>query len=177
MSNRMLCLVNGTLPLGSKNDYRLLRSGNVLIRSRFVLLHSSPVHTFCPAYLDSHLSGLFIVYMSCPIGKGIGETQLAEATNNGNASISVIETGKMEPDAINLSLIANKLQKSLTYFIPPYARIFSSLGGLNDDDIELINQFWRMSKGPRKLVIGQVDPLQSRLRRIVHSSKGICSAI
>ena len=80
----------------------------------------------------------------------VSQTQLAEAIYKRRASISEMETGKMIPDVIDLSLIADKLQKPITYFFPPYAKVFSSSGELKEDEIELIQQFRRISDSDRK---------------------------
>ena len=51
--------------------------------------------------------------------KGLTQAELAEYIYRRRATVSDIETGKIEPDAGTLALLSAALDKPITYFYPP----------------------------------------------------------
>lgn len=78
--------------------------------------------------------------------QGLTQEKLAEMVYKRRASLSDMENGKMFPDAFTLILIANRLGKSLDYFVPGMYRtaieyLDTDLSALEKD---LIAQFRRV---------------------------------
>ncbi|MEO1289373.1 MAG: helix-turn-helix transcriptional regulator [Chloroflexota bacterium] len=92
---------------------------------------------------------------------GISQSDLAEAVYRRRPSISDMENGLMMPDFGTIFLIANHLDKSILYFIPPHY-----LRNTADEDLELTDlekellvNFRRLNEDEQKIAIKQVRVL------------------
>lgn len=92
----------------------------------------------------------------------LSQEELAKAIYKRRASLSDMENGKMLPDAFTLIFLANRLKKSLDYFIPEIYRkaIVFQEGELSTLEKELLSQFRRITNEEiKKLAINQVRAL------------------
>jgi transcriptional regulator with XRE-family HTH domain len=91
-------------------------------------------------------------------GRGLSQTQLAEIIGKRRASISEIENGKMMVDVISLTMMANHLQKPITYFFPiHYIKAIHPTDELTIEEAEILVQFRKIkSDQQRKFALQQV---------------------
>lgn len=99
--------------------------------------------------LQTPLPNVFTVEMGKRIrqareDRGLSQMELSDVTGRRQAAISAMENGKMEPDASTLVLLANVLQKPISYFIPePWSGAISHRG-VTSEEQELLAEFSRI---------------------------------
>ncbi len=92
--------------------------------------------------------------------RGLSQRQLADRINRRQAAVSDIENGRMQPDATTLLLLAEVLEKPVTYFFPPPWGPRISRGDLTYDEQALLLEFRRLqSDEHRKIAITQLAAL------------------
>jgi transcriptional regulator with XRE-family HTH domain len=92
--------------------------------------------------------------------RGLSQKALAELIDRCQAAVSDMENGKTEPDATTLVLLAEALEKPVTFFFPPPWGPRVSRGDLTYDEQALLLEFRRLgSDEHRKIAISQVAAL------------------
>lgn len=92
---------------------------------------------------------------------GLSQSELAKAVYRRRPSISDMENGLMMPDFGTIFLIANRLEKSVLYFVPPhYLKGTADYDGeLTDLEKELLLNFRRLDENEQKIAIKQIRVL------------------
>jgi transcriptional regulator with XRE-family HTH domain len=92
--------------------------------------------------------------------RGLSQKALAELIDRRQGAVSDMENGKTEPDATTLVLLAEALEKPVTFFFPPPWGPRVSRGDLTYDEQALLLEFRRLASDEhRKIAISQVAAL------------------
>ena len=90
----------------------------------------------------------------------ISQRRFAESIERRQAAVSQIENGRMEADATTLLMMAQELEKPITYFFPPPWGQRVTRGDLTYDEQALLLEFRRLQTDEqRKVAINQVAAL------------------
>jgi transcriptional regulator with XRE-family HTH domain len=97
--------------------------------------------------------------------RNLSQRQLAERIERRQAAVSDMENGRMQPDATTLLLLAEVLEKPVTYFFPPPWGPRVSRGDLTYDEQALLLEFRRLkSDEHRQIAITQLAALADLYR-------------
>lgn len=92
--------------------------------------------------------------------RGLTQRQLAQRIKRRQATISDFERGMMQPDATTLVVLAEELQKPVTYFFPPPWRQRVTRGDLTYEEQAVLLEFRRLQSDEyRKIAINQLAAL------------------
>jgi len=92
--------------------------------------------------------------------RGLSQKRLAERIKRRQAAISAMENGTMQPDATTLVVMAEALQKPITFFFPPPWGPRVARGDLSYDEQALLLEFRRLeSEEYRKIAIALLAAL------------------
>jgi transcriptional regulator with XRE-family HTH domain len=91
--------------------------------------------------------------------KNLSQSDLARYAYCRRATISDIENGKTSIDAITLVLLANVLEKPISYFYPEQFFGNVELSEITSTEKELLIQVRRLSKDDQKKIIAQIKAL------------------
>ena len=92
--------------------------------------------------------------------RGLSQMRLAERIDRRQATISDMENGRMQPDATTLVVLAQVLEKPVTYFFPPPWGPRVARGDLSYDEQALLLEFRRLqSDEHRRIAIALVSTL------------------
>ena len=86
----------------------------------------------------------------------LSQSDLAKFAYCRRSTISDIETGKADIDAVTLSLIAHVLKKPISYFFPEHLFGNIELSEITPTEKELLVQVRRLTKGDQKKIIAQI---------------------
>ena len=92
--------------------------------------------------------------------RGFSQKRLAQRIERRQATISDMERGHMQPDVTTLVVLAEVLEKPLSYFFPPPWGQRVARGDLSYDEQALLLEFRRLrSDEYRKIAINQLAAL------------------
>jgi len=92
--------------------------------------------------------------------RGLSQKRLAERIERRQAAISAMENGTMQPDATTLVVMAEALQKPITFFFPPPWGPRVARGDLSYDEQALLLEFRRLeSEEYRKIAVALLAAL------------------
>lgn len=92
--------------------------------------------------------------------RGLSQMRLAERIKRRQAAISDMENGRMQPDATTLVVLAEILEKPVTYFFPPPWGPRVARGDLTYDEQALLLEFRRLQSDEyQKLSIALLSAL------------------
>jgi len=92
--------------------------------------------------------------------RSLSQKRLAERIDRRQAAVSDMENGRMQPDATTLLLLAEVLEKPVTFFFPPPWGPRVSRGDLTYDEQALLLEFRRLqSDEHRQIAIAQLAAL------------------
>lgn len=86
----------------------------------------------------------------------LSQSELAKQVYVRRATISDIETGKTDVDAVTLALLSHILNRPVTYFFPHYPFGNVEIGDLSHLEQELVLYIRRLSEEDIKKIIAQV---------------------
>jgi transcriptional regulator with XRE-family HTH domain len=91
---------------------------------------------------------------------GLTQRRFAERIERRQAAVSEMERGQMQPDATTLLMMAQVLEKPITYFFPTPWGERVTRGDLTYDEMELLLEFRRLqSDEHRQIAISQLAAL------------------
>lgn len=92
--------------------------------------------------------------------RGLSQKRLAERIGRRQATISDMENGRMQPDATTLVVLAEVLEKPVTFFFPPPWGPRVARGDLSYDEQALLLEFRRLkSDEHRQIAIALISTL------------------
>ena len=92
--------------------------------------------------------------------RGFSQKRLAQRIERRQATISDMERGHMQPDVTTLVVLAEVLEKPLSYFFPPPWGQRVARGDLSYDEQALLLEFRRLQSDEyRKIAINQLAAL------------------
>lgn len=92
--------------------------------------------------------------------RGLSQRQLSDRIERRQAAVSDFERGMMQPDATTLVVLAQVLEKPITYFFPPPWGPRVARGDLTYDEQALLLEFRRLqSDEHRQIAIAQLAAL------------------
>ncbi len=92
--------------------------------------------------------------------RGLSQKRLAERIKRRQAAISAMENGTMQPDATTLVVMAEALQKPITFFFPPPWGPRVARGDLSYDEQALLLEFRRLESDEyRKIAVALLAAL------------------
>jgi transcriptional regulator with XRE-family HTH domain len=92
--------------------------------------------------------------------RGFSQRRLADSIERRQAAVSDFERGLMQPDATTLVVLAQVLEKPITYFFPPPWGPRVARGDLSYDEQALLLEFRRLqSDEHRQIAIAQLAAL------------------
>lgn len=92
--------------------------------------------------------------------RGLSQKRLAERIERRQAAISAMENGTMQPDATTLVVMAEALQKPITFFFPPPWGPRVARGDLSYDEQALLLEFRRLESDEyRKIAVALLAAL------------------
>ena len=92
--------------------------------------------------------------------RGLSQKRLAERIKRRQAAISAMENGTMQPDATTLVVMAEALQKPITFFFPPPWGPRVARGDLSYDEQALLLEFRRLESDEyRKVAVALLAAL------------------
>jgi transcriptional regulator with XRE-family HTH domain len=84
--------------------------------------------------------------------RGLSQMQLSERIERRQAAISDMENGRMQPDATTLVVLAQVLEKPVTYFFPPPWGPRVARGDLSYDEQALLLEFRRLQSDEHRQI-------------------------
>jgi transcriptional regulator with XRE-family HTH domain len=98
--------------------------------------------------------------------RGLSQMQLAERIERRQAAVSDMENGRMQPDATTLVVMAQVLEKPVTYFFPPPWGPRVARGDLTYDEQALLLEFRRLESDEyRQIAIALLNALAGQQSR------------
>jgi len=119
--------------------------------------HAIPAHSFLPTEFTRALGQRI---RDARNDRSLSQIRLAKRINRRQAAVSDRENGRMQPDVTTLLLLAEVLEKPVTYFFPPPWGPRVSRGDLTYDEQALLLEFRRLqSEEHREITISQLAAL------------------
>lgn len=84
--------------------------------------------------------------------RGFSQKRLADRIERRQAAISDMENGRMQPDATTLVVLAEALEKPVTYFFPPPWGPRVARGDLSYDEQALLLEFRRLQSDEHRQI-------------------------
>lgn len=102
------------------------------------------------------------------IDSGLTQEELAQAIQRRQASVSDIENGKMEMTVVTLAMMANTLEKPISYFFPDWLMDVLQPEEMKPAEAELLSLAQRLPSEDLERITIQVRALVDRNKTAYH---------